>query len=71
MPDRRTAPRKTNDSPLARIRIDKGLTQEELAALAGCHPVNISRWEHGTRIPSGKSLVKLAKALGVPMEELL
>lgn len=71
MTDFRTAPRRTNDSPIARLRIERGLTQAQLAALIGCYPKDVCRWETGERSPSAKSLVKLAAALGVPMEQLL
>ncbi len=65
------SPRRTNDSLIARLRMERGLTQADLAALIGCYPKDICRWETGKRIPSTKSLVKLAAALGVPMEQLI
>ena len=67
----RTAPRKTNDSPLARLRIDRGLTQAQLAEMIGCYPKDVCRWETGERNPGAKSLIKLAAALNVPLESLL
>ena len=71
MTDHRTAPRVTNDSPIARLRVERGLTQADLARAVGCYPKDVSRWETGERSPSAKSLVKLAAALGAPMEQLL
>ena len=67
----RTAPRRTNDSPIARIRLERGLTQAQLAAMVGCYPKDVCRWETGERSPGAKSLAKLAQALGVPMEQLI
>lgn len=66
-----TAPRRTNDSPLARIRIERGLTQVQLADRIGCHQKDVSRWESGARAPGTASLLKLADALGCTMEELI
>lgn len=71
MTDHRTAPRKTNDSPIARLRMERGLTQTELAELVGCKKQHISRWETGERSPGGKSLIALAAALDCSIDELL
>ena len=67
----RTAPRKTNDSPLAQLRMERGLTQAQLAELIDCNPQDVSRWEKGVRNPGARSLVKLAAALNVPLESLM
>ena len=67
----RTVPRRTNDSTLARIRIEHGLTQCQLADRIGCCEKDISRWESGVHTPSTASLLKLAIALGCTMEELI
>lgn len=66
-----TSPRRTNDSTLARIRIDRGLTQCQLAGMIGCRQKDISRWESGECTPSSASLLKLSAALGCTMEELI
>ena len=71
MTDYRTAPRRTNDSTLARIRMERGLTQCQLASRIGCCQKDISRWESGVHTPSTASLLKLAIALGCTMEELI
>lgn len=67
----RTQPRKTNDSLLAHLRMERGLTQKELAELVGCYPKDISRWETGERNPGSKSLIKLAAVLGCQITDLL
>ena len=36
MSDYRAAPRRTNDSPLARLRMERGMTQGQLAEMIGC-----------------------------------
>lgn len=69
--DGRTAPRHTNDSTLARLRMERGLTQAQLAGLVGCPQQTITRWETGQRNPGMKSLVKLARALGCTLDELV
>lgn len=67
----RNAPRKTNESPLARLRMERGLTQAQLAEKMGVHHQVISRWECGDRNPTGKSLLKLSQVLECRIEELL
>ena len=64
-------PRRTNDSPIARIRMERGLTQVQLAALVGTQPNNISRWELGTSIPNSDNLMRVAAALECSMDELI
>ena len=71
MTDHRTSPRRTNDSPIARLRMERGLTQGQLAEMVGCYPKDVSRWETGERNPGAKSLIALAKALGCSMEDLI
>lgn len=71
MADYRTAPRHTNDSPIARLRMKRGMTQGQLAEKVGCYTKDISRWENGERNPSGKSLKALADALECRMEDLI
>lgn len=67
----RTAPRKTNDSPLARLRMDRGMTQGQLAAQVGCLSKDISRWENGVCKPGAAYLVKISAALECGIDDLL
>lgn len=71
MTDYRTAHRRTNASTLARIRMDRGLTQCQLADRIGCCQKDISRWESGVHTPSTASLMKLAIVQPSAMEELI
>jgi transcriptional regulator with XRE-family HTH domain len=48
-----------------------GRSQEELAALCGLHRTSIGLVEQGRRLPRVDTLIKLAGALGVEVEELL
>lgn len=46
-------------------RLELGLSQNELALSLGTDPMNISRWERGASGPRARSLVDLARMLGV------
>ena len=54
-----------------RIRLEKGLTQEELAERAGVSQFYISLLETGGRNPTVVSLWELAQALGVSHVDLV
>jgi XRE family transcriptional regulator, master regulator for biofilm formation len=57
---------------LKALREEKGLTQDELAKRAKLTKPYISQLENGVRKnPSLPALERLAKALGVPVTELL
>ena len=53
-----------------KYRIEKGLSQEELAEFSELHRTYISSVERGLRSISLKNIEKLAKALDVPIEKL-
>lgn len=55
---------------LRRLRQAASLTQEELALKAKVPVWSLRNWEHDHRLPSLVAAYKLAKALGVQMEEL-
>lgn len=67
----RSGPRHTNNSPIARLRIARGLTQAQLADLAGCHQQAINMWETGRRKPGLQSLLNLARALDCSIDDLI
>lgn len=50
---------KTIGQRVRNYRIDKGLSQEKLAELSGCHPTYIGQVERGKRTP----LLKVSKRL--------
>lgn len=54
-----------------RIRIEKGLTQEQLAERAGVSQFYISLLETGGRNPTVVSLWELSQALGVSHVDLV
>lgn len=50
---------------LTKARLAHGMTQRDLAAHIGVHPVTVSQWERGDRAPSSNNISKLAKALSI------
>lgn len=55
---------------IKRYRIEKRMTQKEVADRAGVTEVSVSRWENGMRDPTFRDVEKIAAALDVTMEEL-
>ncbi len=56
---------------IRRLRFDHNeMTQEELANLAGCTRQTIIALEQGKYVPSIKLAFRIAKAFGVPLEEV-
>jgi transcriptional regulator with XRE-family HTH domain len=60
-----------NPAQLKTLREQRGLSQVALAERAGTHPISVAKWETGGRTPSIDLLEKLAKALRVPVTDLL
>jgi len=58
-------------SHLKQLRLNAGLTVRELAKQLDVHHTNIVYWERTGRIANSKVLPKMAKLLGVSVEELL
>ena len=56
---------------LREIRLEEGVSQEKLAELAGLHRTYVSSVERGERNISLVNIERLAKALGVPLAELM
>ena len=56
---------------IRRIREDKGLSQEKLAALADLHRAYVGQIERGEKNIGLKNLEKIAKALKVETKDLL
>lgn len=65
------APRRTNDSAIARLRIAHGLTQAQLADLVGCHQQAVNKWETGKCKPGMQSLIKLSRTLECSIDDLV
>jgi transcriptional regulator with XRE-family HTH domain len=56
---------------LARCRKRADLSQEELGVRASLHRTEISLLERGARLPRIDTAIKVAGALGVPLDELI
>lgn len=56
---------------LRRLRQAKGVSQEAFADEAGIHRTYVSDLERGSRNPTITVIEKIARALGVPIGELL
>ena len=55
---------------IAKLRQEKGLTQENLAEILNIDKRKISRWETGTSMPEFDMLIKLSEILDVSLYEL-
>jgi transcriptional regulator with XRE-family HTH domain len=56
---------------LRTLRVDRGLTQEDLAELAEISPDSIRKLERGSFSPTLRTLDKLARGLKIPLPSLL
>ena len=56
---------------IAALRREKGLKQDELAQMLEVSPQAVSKWENDQTCPDISLLPKLAKILGVSVDELL
>jgi transcriptional regulator with XRE-family HTH domain len=55
---------------LRELRLERGLSQEELAFRVGMHRTYLGGIERGERNPSLRNLAAIAKGLGVSLPEL-
>ena len=56
---------------VARLRLDRRLTQDQLAARAGISRMALGKIERGTVVPRARTLADLAAALDAPVGELV
>ena len=56
---------------LRKLRIQKGLTQSQLANLMFVNKATISKWESGSRLPDAAMIIRLAEVLMVDVKKLL
>lgn len=56
---------------LRELRVEKGLSQRELAKLLNVSHAAIARWENETHIPNAETVVTLAKFFSVTTDYLL
>ena len=53
------------------LRVERGLSQEELAKQTGLSRSAISAWENGTRVPAVTAVAVLAEFFGASTDSLL
>lgn len=53
------------------LRIQNGISQEELALRLGVVRQTVSKWERGISVPDADTLIKLAEILEVTVSDLL
>jgi transcriptional regulator with XRE-family HTH domain len=58
-------------SRVRELRARRGLTQDQVAKRLACHESAVSRWESGSRFPTGEDLVALADLFEVSTDDLL
>ena len=56
---------------LQHLRREKRLTQDQLAKMTGVPQTPLGYWERTGNLPGRQIIIKLAKALGVSVSELL
>ncbi|MBR1760507.1 MAG: response regulator [Schwartzia sp.] len=56
---------------LKKIRIDKGISQRELAERMYVNRSTVARWESGNRLPDAVMISRLAHCLGIDIHTLL
>lgn len=52
------------------LRLQKGLTQTDVAEMVGIQQESYNRWERGRMVPVPRNTQKLARALEVSPEDL-
>lgn len=52
------------------LRLAAGLTQKEIAAIAGVTIACYQKYEYGSRIPDAKTAIKIADALHTSVKQL-
>ena len=56
---------KTLGERIRKARMDRGLTMKALASILGVATMTVSRWELGKTKPTGPSLERVRKVLGI------
>ena len=56
---------------IRKIRLERGMTQKELASRLNVTPNAVTQWEKGTRNPSLNNVKKMAEILHCTTDEIL
>lgn len=55
---------------ISRLRLERGMTQQQLSSVIGVSHQAVSKWENGAALPDLDALLKLSRLFGVSVEEL-
>ncbi len=61
----------TIDQKIIKLRMSKGLSQEQLAELLGVSRQSLSKWEMGQMLPQIDKVLQLSEIFGISTDELL
>ncbi len=64
-------PRRTNSSPIAKRRMELGMTQQQLAEKVSCYAKDVSRWENSVFLPHVDTMLKIAAVLDCSIDDLV
>jgi transcriptional regulator with XRE-family HTH domain len=64
-------PKEKSGQRLQRLREQAGVSQPRLAAASGVPVGTLRGWEQGRRVPRLDTAVAVARALGIPLDELV
>lgn len=67
---KRSIPNQSLGTILTALREDRGWSAAELARRAGVDPATLSRTEAGTKTPALRTLFRIARTLGVSVDDL-
>lgn len=69
--ERQTMDQKKIGALLRELRLEAGITQEDLASELGVSNRSVSRWERGTTMPDFTLLIEIAKRYDISVDEIL
>jgi DNA-binding LytR/AlgR family response regulator len=56
---------------IQKCREERGISRNDFAEALGCVLSTVGRWENGSRVPDVPMLMRIAKTLGVKIDDLL
>lgn len=56
---------------IKKLRVERGMSQEQLADSIGMSVNAVSTWENGKNIPPKSNIEKLCRAFGIPVSYML
>ena len=60
---------KTIGETIARLRLERNMTQQQLSSVIGVSHQAVSKWENGAALPDLEALLKLSRLFGVSGSE--